>query len=196
MLNSSKSFLENAGIQIDKTGKLVSAENQGNLREMEDYIMLLEKGKTYYIYEVHRADRKLKKEEQDKDKAVIWAVILYKRMNDNPLDRVTARRLRSMIESGDEALADELFCEFDRDIYAIEEEKEGALCLLENNGKASVIYNGRAIVEEASLSRAYVVLYNYCRILREILEFYRAHTQVMEEAGITEQDAAELYMGI
>lgn len=195
-MNNSKDFLKAAGIRTEEDGKLVSDENRGSQREIEDYIMLSLKGKTYYIYEVHRADRILKKEEQQEDKAVIWAAILYKRMNDDPSDRVTARKIRTAIREGDEASAEEMFREFDSSIYSIGEEKEGALCLIRNKENANVIYNGKTIVEEASLSRAYVVLYNYCRSLREIQEFYRVHRRTMEEAGITQQDAAELYMGI
>lgn len=195
-MNNSKDFLKAAGIRIEEDGKLVSDENPGSQREIEDYIVLSLKGKTYYIYEVHRADRILRKEEQQEDKAVIWAAILYKRMNDDPSDRVTARKIRTVIRAGDEASAEEMFREFDSSIYSIGEEKEGALCLIRNKKNANVIYNGKTIVEEASLSRAYVVLYNYCRSLREIQEFYRVHRRIMEEAGITQQDAAELYMGI
>lgn len=195
-MNNIQRFLESVGLQLQEDGKLTNACETENLRVIEDYIVLCEKGKTYYIYEVHRAERIMKKQDQDKERAVIWAVILYKRMNDNTADRIMTRKIRSMITDGDEASVKELFREFNEDIFSIEKETEDKLCLIEENGQASVVYNGTAIVTAVSLSRAYIVLYNYCRKLQEILSFYRDQYVLMNEKEITLQEAVRLYMGI
>ncbi len=168
-MNNMQGFLESVGLQLQEDGKLTDVCETEHRREMEDYIMLCEKGKTYYIYEVHRAERFLKKQDQDKERAVIWAVILYKRMNDNTADRIMTRKIRNMIADGEEASVKELFREFNEDLFSIGEEIKDRLCLIEENGPASVVYNGTAIVTEASLSRVYAVLYNYCRKQQEIL---------------------------
>lgn len=195
-MNNIQRFLESVGLQLQEDGKLTNVCATENRREIEDYIVLCEKGKTYYIYEVHRAERIMKMQDQDKERAVIWAVILYKRMNDNMADRIVTRKIRSMITDGDEASAKELFREFNEDIFSIGEETEDRLCLIAENGQASVVYNGTAIVTAVSLSRAYVVLYNYCRKLQEILSFYRDQQPLMNEKEITQQEAVRLYMGI
>lgn len=195
-MNNIQRFLESVGLQLQEDGKLTNACETENLRVIEDYIVLCEKGKTYYIYEVHRAERIMKKQDQDKERAVIWAVILYKRMNDNTADRIMTRKIRSMITDGDEASVKELFREFNEDIFSIGKETEDKLCLIEENGQASVVYNGTAIVTAVSLSRAYIVLYNYCRKLQEILSFYRDQYVLMNEKEITQQEAVRLYMGI
>lgn len=192
----SNSFLKESGIRIDKSGKLLPLCDTDYSYSMEDYIMLSRKGKTYYIYEVHRADKKLKKEETDKNKAVIWAVISYKRLHDVHSDRTAGRKLRMMIEAGDEFSAEEVFSEFESSIFSVGEEKEDSLCLIKKNGKVIVLYNGKTIAEQVSLSRAYVVLYHYCRNLRAIQKFYIKHKKRMLEAGITSKDAVELYIGV
>lgn len=195
-MNNIQRFLASVGLQLQEDGKLTNVCATENRREIEDYIVLCEKGKTYYIYEVHRAERIMKMQDQDKKRAVIWAVILYKRMNDNTADRIITRKIRSMITDGDEASVKELFREFNEDIFSIGEETEDRLCLIGENGQASVVYNGTAIVTAVSLSRAYVVLYNYCRKLQEILSFYRDQQALMNEKEITQQEAVRLYMGI
>lgn len=75
-MNDIKNFLEKIDIKIDYSGKLTSSKYPDN---MEDYIKLSLKGKTYYIYEIHRSERILVKEEKEKEKAVIWAVIYFKK---------------------------------------------------------------------------------------------------------------------
>lgn len=195
-MNNIQRFLESVGLQLQEDDKLTNACETENLRVIEDYIVLCEKGKTYYIYEVHRAERIMKKQDQDKERAVIWAVILYKRMNDNTADRIMTRKIRSMITDGDEASVKELFREFNEDIFSIGKETEDKLCLIEENGQASVVYNGTAIVTAVSLSRAYIVLYNYCRKMQEILSFYREQCVLMNEKEVTQQEAVRLYMGI
>ena len=195
-MNNIQRFLESVGLQLQEDGKLTNVCETENLRVIEDYIVLCEKGKTYYIYEVHRAERIMKKQDQDKERAVIWAVILYKRMNDNTADRIMTRKIRSMITDGDEASVKELFREFNEDIFSIGKETEDNLCLIAENGQASVVYNGTAIITAVSLSRAYVVLYNHCRKLQEILSFYRDQCVLMNEKEITQQEVVRLYMEI
>lgn len=195
-MNNIQRFLESVGLGLNEDGKLMNVCETENRRDLEDYIVLCEKGKTYYIYEVHRAERILKKQDQDKERAVIWAVILYKKMNDNTSDRIMTRKIRSVVTDGDEAAAKELFREFNENTFSIGEETEDRLCLLGDNGQASVVYNGTTIVTAVSLSRAYVVLYNYCRKLQEILSFYREQYMVMKEKEVSQQEAVRLYMGI
>lgn len=195
-MNNIQGLLISVGLQLQENGKLADVCETEHRREMEDYIMLCEKGKTYYIYEVHRAERFLKKQDQDKERAVIWAVILYKRLNDNTADRIIARKIRNMIADGEEASVKELFREFNEDFFSIGEEIKDRLSLIEESGQARVVYNGTAIVAEVSLSRAYTVLYNYCRKQQEILSFYRDQQALMNEKEITQQEAVRLYMGI
>ena len=89
-----------------------------------------------------------------------------------------------------------MFREFNEDIFTIGKETEDNLCLIAENGQASVVYNGTAIITAVSLSRAYVVLYNYCRKLQEILSFYRDQCVLMNEKEITQQEVVRLYMEI
>ncbi len=105
-------------------------------------------------------------------------------------------KIRSMVADGDETSAKELFCEFDEDLFCIGEKIKDRLCLIEENGQTSVVYNDTVIAAAVSLSRAYVVLYIYCRKMQEILRFYRGHQVLLNEKGITQQETVKLYMDI
>lgn len=189
-------FLKSVGLKIEENGKVRAAEISKELSMLEDYILLFQKGKTYYIYEVHRSDRILEKQEQEKSRAVIWAVILYKRMNDNIADRTTAREIRRLMGEDEERAVQKMFCKFDDKNFSIGKEQENCLCLMKNEGGTDVLYNGITIIAGASLARAYVTLYNYCQILQEIKSFYNVHRELMEKNEITEQEVAEVYMGV
>ncbi len=194
-MNGIESFLKSFGIQVQENGKLTSIESPNNINNIEDYIMITLKGKVYYVYEVHRANYILKKEEFDKDKALIWALILYKKLNDYNIDHITGRKIRSIIEKGDEDLVKSLFYKFDSRILSIGEKQEGKLCFIKNNGKASITYDDMEIATEVPLARAYVAFYNYCSIFEKIFKFYYDNHKLMEEKKITKHEIVELYMG-
>ena len=117
-------------------------------------------------------------------------------MNDHFLDRITVRKIRKIVVAEDLASADKLLFDYDSKLYSIGEEKEDHMCLIKVNGQASVIYNGQVIAENVSLERAYIILYNYGRLLKEIIEFFQDNRKIMEKASIKKQDVVEVYLGI
>lgn len=46
------------------------------------------------------------------------------------------------------------------------------------------------------MERAYIILYNYGRLLKEIIEFFQDNRKIMEKASIKKQDVVEVYLGI
>lgn len=175
-------FLNPVGLQLREDGMLTASVYETEKRTMpEDYVMLRKEGEVYNIYEVHRSERTLKKQDSDEERAAIWVSILYKKMHDNTADRTVTRKIRKRIAEENEESARELFRTFNENTFSIGEVKKNRLCLTKKNEQASVVNDGTPIVTAVSLSRAYVVLYNYCRKLQEFLGFCHSWSTIMDE---------------
>lgn len=66
--------------------------------------------------------------------------------------------------------------------------------MIKENEKANVIFNDKKIAENASLSRAVVVAFNYCKNYQQIIEFCNKYKEVLKRLSIDENDIVNTYM--
>ncbi len=139
----------------------------------EDYIEIKKEENTYMIIEVHRDIHQIKYNTDDYKDAIVVAVILCKRLFDDIADRSMAETIRGYLKSGNEEKAKKYIINmFGEQIFSIGSEDDKKISMMKFGDKANVKFAGTYLVEDASLSRAYVALYNYCNKLAYISDYY------------------------
>lgn len=173
MINRIQVLLQDEKYHIQEFDKKIILF-KGNLNVYpEDYIEI-EKSTAidkFIVSEVHR-DEKQFKIETEKEEASIYAVVIYKKLYDNIVDRMKARSIRNYVNSGEEEKA--LICIkewFNDSVYSIDTEDSLRISLIQSGDKVDVKFGGEYLIENASKARGYVVLYNYCEKLRNITLF-------------------------
>ena len=68
------------------------------------------------------------------------------------------------------------------------------ICIIKEDEKANVIFNDNKIVEKASLSRAFVAAFNYCKNYQKIIDFCNKYKEVLKLLSIDENDIVNAYM--
>ncbi len=140
----------------------------------EDYIEI-EKATgndKFIIFEVHRDEKQLKIETENEVEASIYAVVMYKKLYDNIVDRMKARIIQNYVNSGEAEKALGCIMEwFNDSVYFIDTEDRLRISLIQSGDKVDVKFGGEYIVKNASKARGYVVLFNYCEKLRHITLF-------------------------
>ena len=127
----------------------------------------------FIVAEVHRDIKQIKKETEKREEAAIYAVIIYKRLSDNIINRMRARDIRECLNHGEEEKALNCIVDcFDNSIYSIDYEDRMKISLIYAGDKADVKFGGEYLAENVTLSRGYVVFYNYCEKLQYISSFY------------------------
>lgn len=164
--------LKNDRCKIIETDKKIVLFQEKGENYPEDYIEIEHINDKYMVSEVHRNQKQIKIE-TEKEEAAIYAIVLYKRLYDNIVDRIKARDIRSYMNAGEENKALEcIISTFEDSVYSIDVEKESKISLIRSNDRANVKFDGEYLVENVSLSRGYVVLYNYCTKLHYITMYY------------------------
>lgn len=147
----------------------------------EDYIEIKKADNKYIIAEVHRDIYQIKYNTDDYTNAIVVAVILCKRLFDDIADRIMAETIRDYLKSGNEEKAKNYIIDrFGGQIFSIDSEDDKKISMIKSGDKADIKFAGTYLVEDASLSRAYVALYNYCNKLVYISDFYN---DIKEEIG-------------
>lgn len=127
----------------------------------------------FIVAEVHRDIKQIKKETEKREEAAIYAVIIYKRLYDNIINRMKARDIRDYLNRGEEEKALNCIVDcFDNSIYSIDYEDRLRISLLYAGDKSDVKFGGEYLAEQVVLSRGYVVFYNYCEKLQYISSYY------------------------
>ena len=127
----------------------------------------------FIVAEVHRNVKQIKKETGKREEAAIYAVIIYKRLYDNIVNRMKARDIREYLNRGEEEKALNCIVDcFDNSIYSIDYEDRMKISLIYVGDKADVKFGGEYLTENVTLSRGYVVFYNYCEKLQYISSYY------------------------
>lgn len=127
----------------------------------------------FIVAEVHRNVKQIKKETGKREEAAIYAVIIYKRLYDNIVNRMKARDIREYLNRGEEEKALNCIVDcFDNSIYSIDYEDRMKISLIYVGDKADVKFGGEYLAENVRLSRGYVVFYNYCEKLQYISSYY------------------------
>lgn len=139
----------------------------------EDYIEIDSVNGKFIVSEVHRDMKQVKIETDEEKEANIYAVILYKRLYDDIVDKMRVRSIRKYLDIGEERKAIECITDdFDNALFSIDSEDVLKISLIHSNNGIDVKFGGEYLAENATLSRGYVVLYNYCNKLRYISSFY------------------------
>lgn len=141
----------------------------------EDYIQIESEpiNCNFIVSEVHRDTKQVKFETEKAEDANIYAVVLYKRWHDNIVNKTKVRDIRNYIDAGEEKKAlGEIISSFGDSLFCVDREDDFKISLIHTGDKVDIMFGGEYIVEKVTLSRGYVVFYNYCEKLRYICEFY------------------------
>ena len=139
----------------------------------EDYVKVImdKQNGDYNVIEVHRADESIILNCKDYDLATVYALILYKRLNDDITDRNEIRRIRSLLESGNEHTVQNELKELYKNTLVINEEKKDKISLLLHDSFADLRYDEKIIAENVSTQRGYIMACNYSAKLEYIKKF-------------------------
>ncbi|EDO57351.1 hypothetical protein [Clostridium sp. L2-50] len=168
---------------------------KSEISEIENYIYIRKNVKMLYdVCERHRNKDIVKVQDLSMEAAIIISIVLYKRMYDNILDYNATRELRKLLDENNIDKVITYFKQFSSDIYVIGGVEVNKLSLINNTYGYDILFNGKTIVENASLSRAYIVLYNYCKAISEIRKFYFENKDYYIKNKIDITDMIELYI--
>ncbi len=138
----------------------------------EDCVELEINNNCYIIYEVHRKTKCLKLKTKERSDAIVYAIIVYKRLYDNLLNREISKNIKIFIDNRNEEKALECIKnKFSPLIYSLEREEHGKISFIKVNNKVDVKFNKRYIAKGVKLNRAYIVFYNFCAKLEHISLF-------------------------
>ena len=125
----------------------------------------------YIVSEVHRDEKRIKIE-IDKEEVPIYAAVMYKKLFGDGVDRTRATAIGSYVDSGEDEKALNCIMEwFDDTIYSVNAEDKHKISLIRSEDRISVKFAGKYLVENVSMTRGYVVFYNYCDKLQYISLF-------------------------
>lgn len=148
----------------------------------------------FTVYEVHRDEKQIKATTMKEDEAYLYAAISYKRFVEVDIDRTKTQEIRRLIslEKPKEALSF-VVSDFHPLIYSIGCEEQSKISLIETADKMNVKYNGKYILENASLKQGYVAFYNYCKKMQHIVAFCD-EIQKSFKLDINRENAIMLYI--
>ena len=129
--------------------------------------------KAIVISEVHRADSKVIIETSVKENAIIYASVLCMRLFEPLYRDVRVDQLKTYVKNNEIYQAN-AFLEsiFSNNTYAVGGEDVLKISLISNENKADVKYRNEYLAQNASIVRAYGVLYNYSKKLEYIRGWY------------------------
>lgn len=163
----------------DEKYNLVKYENKVVLSKKnltgypENYIEVENVLDKFIVSEVHRDTKQVKIETGEEEEANIYAIIFYKRLYDDVGDKLKLRNIRRYLDDGEEKkVLDCIASDFDSSLFSIDNEDDFKISLLHSGNGVDVKFGGEYLAENATLSRGYVVLYNYCEKLRYISSYY------------------------
>lgn len=195
MIDMIKRLLKGCDPSIAATNEKIEIFPQG-LNYPEDCIEIEKQPASvlFTVAEVHRQEKLVKATNLKEDEACLYAAISYKRLFEIVADREKARKIRALIDSGNNKEA--LSCaasDFDHSIYSIGREDRSKISLIVTADRANIKYGGNYIVEHATLKQGYVAFYNYCVKLQYISAFC---TEVQKDFGLAmnRRDAIRLYI--
>lgn len=175
MINTIQMLLQGEEYNIKELNGKIVLFGGNSIIYPEEYIEIEKQNSNdkFIIAEVHRDIKQIKKKTETKEEAAIYAVIIYKRLYDNIINRMKARDIRGYLNRGEEekALSCIVDC-FDNSIYSIDCEDRLKISLIYVRDKVNVKFGGEYLAENVTLSRGYVVLYNYCEKLQYISSYY------------------------
>lgn len=139
----------------------------------EDFIEISKGDELFYINEVHRSEKKLKYETKKEENVIVITVVLATRLYYELTNPEIAESIRKYIKSDEEVYVQKLLEKnVSNDSYSIGREDFNKISFIKSSEKVNIMFHGRYIAKDASLSRAYVVLYNFSKELSFVRELY------------------------
>lgn len=179
--------------QIESGIEVYHLENK--VISQEKYILLQKEIDAYTVILVTRGERRIIYKGVNEDFAIAYIIILCKKYFEHPeTDTLSIRELRNLV---DDNKIDEVYKilneKLNKKYYLIDSQKDRKICLFIKGDKAYVQYNMLEIIADAKLSRGYVVLYNYSRLLEffDVL-YYQLGEKLNIENGYNE--LSQLYL--
>lgn len=150
-------------------------------REPEDCITVERTQRGYSVCEVHQGSRTVRAQTAREQEAAAYGAVLCERMFRKAADQSRGKWIRTCIDQGREReVADSMNRRMGGSLCCIGREDPRRLSLLKTPSGADVKFAGEYLAEGASLSRAYVVLDNFCERLEEACGLWRR----LESSGI------------
>lgn len=172
-------ILSDASYVINESnGKIIIYKN--NSHYPEDYVEITKCIRKNVIYEGHRKDKILFMSTEDDNMACVYAAILCKRLFDIDVDRKNSRMIKEQIDNGKEKLIVEFIKEkFKEDYVSFGNEMYYRISFLKEEKGINVKYAGEYLAKNVSLSRGYVVLYNYCEKMKVASDFFNKKVKAL-----------------
>lgn len=196
MINIIEILLPKEKYKLIKSDKTIILFKGNSDTYPEDYIEIERATDTdkFVVSEVHRDKKQIKVQTEKEEEAIIYAVVIYKRLYDDIVDRTKARRIRTLLDAGEEKKAlDGIVNSFDVSLFSINHEDGLKISLIHSENKVDVKFGGEYLAESATLSRGYVVLYNYCEKLKHISLFYKEICNKLD-CAINRENILKMYI--
>lgn len=195
MINRIKKSLQNENYRFIEEENLIQIFYGIGCKYPEDYIIIKKCEDYIELLEVHRDEEKIIIKSNDENFVIITVIVLCKRIFEAPSnDAIVVRELRSEVSNGNIERANKILDEnLNSNFFSINEENTGKIIMLNCGEKVHIKFQDKFIVENAILSRGYVVLYNYAKLL---MEFEKIFKQLSEEFNTQNkyQNLATLYI--
>lgn len=157
--------------------------------------ILVRLNKEYEISIKNRNDKKIVINNKQKDFIIAAVVILCKKIFEHPKnDTEIIRKLRNLVEECNLEDANKLLEEkLDKKLYSMKEKNFSKICMIVKGDKVDIVYHEKYILKGIPISRGYIVLYNYTKLLNT---FYKIFKALSSELSINNKydELAELYI--
>lgn len=195
MINTIQVLLQGEKWNLQRCGNRILLFEENPINYPEDYIQIENEAGKFIVSEVHRDIKQIKAKTEKEEEAGIYATVVYKRLFDNLIDRTKVNNIRISLEAGGEEkkVLDSITNDFDDSVFSIDSEDNLKISLIHSGNKVSIKFGGEYLVEDVSLSRGYVALYNYCTKLRHISLFYNEMRKKLD-CTINRQIIVKMYI--
>ncbi len=140
----------------------------------EDCVQMVKESNLYKIMEVHRNRKNIIIETENSAEACVFVLTLSKRLFGNDINREHASIIGTFADEGKEDdILKFLKIILPEEYYSIGHEQLDKISFIKKETGMDVKYAGEYIVQDASFSRGYVILYNFSMKLKSIDEFYK-----------------------
>lgn len=131
----------------------------------------------YEISVKSRNDKRIITKSKQKNFSIAAMIILCKKYFEHPKNDVdTINKLKNLIEQSNLEDANKLLEEkLDKKFYSITENIEkdfSKICMAIKGDKVDIVFHKKYILRDISVSRAYIVLYNYAKLLENFDKWF------------------------
>lgn len=180
MIDKIKDILDNTKYSILNNENGIEIYTIKNKVIVQDkYIRIVTSDCNFVLYVISRDIAQKVAESLDENFTIGITIVLCKKYFEHPqIDNIFARELRTTVDKGNFDIANQMLeKKCNNKYYSLYELEEGKVCLFNRNGNICVLYKygmvEKEIVQNAQLSRAYVVVFNYATLLENYDYIYK-----------------------